>query len=223
MRILWSVTKVVAAVFLAASSVIGIAGRLFDWRDSLDTVALFGWTWFDLLFVVLVISFWIVVINLYLRTHRLEKRQPKLTVLPIAYKGENCAYLEIHNKGGYAPSCIGNVTAVSVVTSVGDVEYLRNQIGILLWAGGERTMNLPNDGVRRRLVIAKSAPDGWVIPNIQKYGVGRYKVDVVVSFETETPYSRSVSIVLECNLVGKKLDYTQQNIGELKVSLWEGK
>lgn len=218
MRTFWFIVKVVAAVLLAASTVIGLAGTLFDTRDTLDMVAIWGWTWFKLLFAVMCISFWVVVISLYITIRKHESKQPNLALLPIAYSGDNVAYLEVYNSGGYAPNCIANVKSLSVATIRGNrvsLEYLSNQSAMLLWDNAERTMNIPNDGVRRRLVLAELFSGGWKFPKRAEnyYSTGWYQINVVLSFESETTYTKTASIALGCEYIGGK--------GKLNIHFWE--
>ena len=219
MRVFMLIAKAVVAVTVTTFTVVGWLSVIPDTRDVLGLVSVWGWSWFELAFAITNIAFWVIVVSLYVKVHKLERKQPKLSVIPLGYKDGNIAYLEVHNKGGYTPSCIANVTHLSRLTVVGgqfSETYLNGVVSVLHWDTSERTTNMPNDGVRRRIMLAELFSGGWRFPEKtvkREFPPSWYKLSVTISFEAETTYTRRLTIALGCRYDG--------GIGKFDVRFWE--
>lgn len=109
------------------------------------------------------------------------------------------ATIAVKNQGHYLSNCIGTVIGVSMIDARDflKVTPMSIETGQLCWEYGNDgcgiSIPLPNDGVTRRLNVGyldQNVPGEWQLAladqsRRQKLGVGWYKVDVVVSSESE--------------------------------------
>lgn len=214
---------------MALAFVIGLVGICFDIEQMRDKAILWGLSWVEICFVILGVSFWIVVIRLLRRLNRFESGKPLLNVWAISFPlggwsvsvgstylldpnvlvapEKGYAKLGVKNRGGLMVNCVGNVVGLSIM-EIRDkkvsTKRMRFLSSALLWDTGQRTINIPNDGVPRMLNLAyldQEKPNQWELALADKdkeksYPSGWYKIDVVISSEAEYVKPVSVSVVL---------------------------
>ena len=78
MWIFKDIILVVGCVIMTVVSIIGLIGIGFDIDQIHNSIGNWGLTWFELIFIMLVISFWIVVVRLIRRLNKYEKAKPIL-------------------------------------------------------------------------------------------------------------------------------------------------
>jgi hypothetical protein len=101
MSLLRDIVFMVGAVILAITTLIGLAGIVFDTEEVLERGTIYGLTWFEIIFILLVISFWMVIIRLILRIRTFEKSRPSISVIP-PYSTTKEAVIQVSNRGGNA-------------------------------------------------------------------------------------------------------------------------
>ena len=205
---------VVGLVMMAVCTLLGLIGRVFDVKEIIETRVIWELTWYDIAFVVLAVSFWLVVIKLIMRLNKYEKLKPRLStrLMPFPESGTRIlritqparsslftpqvgyAKIAIKNAGGLLENCIGTVTGIAKVS------VQKNQINIipliltasqLFWDDKNVFKNIPNDGVERYLNLAyldQNKPGSWQLAideqKREDYFAGWHKIDVTISSVT---------------------------------------
>jgi len=107
----------VGSIVMTLISIIGLIGLGFDIREIHNSIGKWGLTWFELIFVLLIISFWIVVIKLILKINQYERNRPKLDVKWKSQVGREISLI-VKNNGRIA-------TPFEAVISSFNIIYMR--------------------------------------------------------------------------------------------------
>lgn len=191
---------------MAIASLIGLIGLGFNIQEIRASAPLWGLTWLEICFVVVVIAFCWVVIKLIRRLNKFEQEKPLLSAYPVSFpiggyrivKSSKLfapqvghAKIIVRNTGGLLEDCIGTVTGVAKVNVVKGKLHTRPLTSThsnLFWENGEISANIPNDGVDRYLNLAyldQNKPDAWQLAieeqKREDYFTGWHKIDVVIS------------------------------------------
>jgi len=220
MWLLKDIVVVVGLLIMALLSVIGGVGIGFNIQQIRENIAFWGLTWFECLAVVLTLAFWVVVVKLIFRLRRFEKAKPLLSAhllsFPIAgwrinediyTPQKGYANIAVSNTGGFLDNCIGNVKSISMVDIAKGQVYIRPMATFtptsLCWDNGKTSIGIPNDGVPRMLNLAyldQNHSGKWQLAiegtKRQDYGTGWWKIDVVISSESEHANKLYVEIAL---------------------------
>jgi len=198
----------VGCVIMTAIAIIGIIGLGFDIREIHNNIGSWNLTWFEFGFIVLAISFWVIVIKLILRLNRFEIAKPSLIESGISFPFSGYrivrktdkfpfepqvgyAKVGIRNTGGLLEDCIGTVKGIANVTvSKGQLRIMPLLFteSSLFWENGKIHETIPNDGLHRYLHLAfldQNKPDSWQLaieqPKRVDYFKGWHKIDIVIS------------------------------------------
>ena len=165
----------------------------------------FGWFNLYHLLIFPAILFFVAAVKMQFKLDSYEKKLPKFEyrLLPFPQSGarimrededelqEGYAQIAIANKGGKVDDCIGTICGIAAVSNLKGKLIINPLIFInegLCWYGNNERITIPNDKVERFLNLAfidQHNPGIWqlAIKGNQKkdYGVGWWKIDVVIS------------------------------------------
>jgi hypothetical protein len=137
---------VVGLLVMVIISVIGFVGVGFDIREISKNIAIWGLTWLEVLFILLAISFLVVVTRLLKRLGQFERVRPELEVKPKSLTARELSLI-VYNKGKSPASFEAVMTSFTVM--YGElmkmkVENLKNASMVWETSGGAVEIINPN-------------------------------------------------------------------------------